>query len=130
MNLIMEGPPLNLPDGNMTAFPLTLFGGIDLALSTGPNGPNARNVMNVVLWGLPAAEGERSPIMPGFAGALTDRQLVDLLAYVRSRFSDKPPWTGTEKDVREARSGGRPVMVHPSPGIDPAHALVSQRETR
>src|SRR5215470_16131347 len=40
-------------DGNS----LLPFGGIDLALSTGPNGPNARNVMNVVLWGLPPADG-------------------------------------------------------------------------
>jgi hypothetical protein len=32
VNLIMEGSPLNLPAGNMTAFSLTLFGGIDLAV--------------------------------------------------------------------------------------------------
>jgi hypothetical protein len=32
------------------------FGGIDLALSTGPSGPHARNLINVVLWGLPPAE--------------------------------------------------------------------------
>ena len=105
------------------------FGGINLALSTGPSGPNARNVINVVLWGLPPAGGERSPIMPGFAGVLTDPQLVALLAYVRAQFSDKPPWADIAKDIGDARSGKRPVMVHPSHGTDPAHAVVSQRET-
>ena len=106
------------------------FGGINLALSTGPSGPNARNVINVVLWGLPPASGERSPIMPGFAGVLTDPQLVALLAYMRAQFSDKPPWADIAKDVGDARSGKRPVMVHPSHGTDPAHAVVSQRETQ
>jgi len=94
------------------------FGGIDLSLSTGPSGPDARNVLNVVLWGLPPAEGVRSPSMPGFAGALTQKQLVDLLTFVRSRFSDKPAWKQIEKDVRETLSGQRSVMVHPSPGTD------------
>jgi mono/diheme cytochrome c family protein len=106
------------------------YGGIDLSLSTGPSGPNARNVMNVVLWGLPAAEGERSPIMPGFAGTLNDQQLAALLSYVRSRFSNKPPWTNVEADIRDARTGQRPVRVHPSPAADPAKAVVGQRETQ
>ena len=40
------------------------FGGIDLALSTAPQGPDPHNLINVVLAGIPAAEGEHSPIMP------------------------------------------------------------------
>jgi mono/diheme cytochrome c family protein len=105
------------------------FGGVDLALSTGPSGPNARNMINVVLWGLPPANGERSPIMPGFAGALTDRQLADLLVFLRSRFSDKSPWTYIEKDIGDARTGRRPVMVHSAPAIRPDRTTVSQSET-
>jgi mono/diheme cytochrome c family protein len=81
------------------------YGGIDLALSTGPSGPNARNVINVILWGLPALDEQRRPIMPGFAGTLNDRQLADLVAYIRARFSDKPPWTEVDKHIREARAG-------------------------
>jgi mono/diheme cytochrome c family protein len=104
------------------------FGGIDLALSTGPSGPNARNVINVVLCGLPPAEGERSPIMPGFAGALTDQQLVDLLVYVRAQFGAKPPWSDIDEHIREARNI-RNVAVYPVPATDPAQA-VSQRETQ
>ena len=64
------------------------FGGIDLALSTAPQGSNPHNLITVVLAGIPAAEGERSPIMPGFATMLTDAQLVELVGYLRSRFSD------------------------------------------
>jgi mono/diheme cytochrome c family protein len=95
------------------------FGGIDLARSTGPSGPDARNVINLVLWGLPAQGEQRRPIMPGFAATLTDRQLGDLLAYVRARFSDKPPWTDVGKDIREARAGEPRVYPAPSPGSAP-----------
>jgi mono/diheme cytochrome c family protein len=91
------------------------YGGIDLALSTGPSGPNARNVIDVILWGLPAQDEQRRPIMPGFAGTLNDRQLADLLAYVRARFSDKPPWTDIDKDIRDARAGGSRIYPAPSP---------------
>jgi mono/diheme cytochrome c family protein len=96
------------------------FGGIDLSLSTGPSGPNARNVINVVLWGLPATEAQRSPMMPGFATALTDRQIADLLTYVRSHFSRQPAWSNIEADIRDARSGKRPVMISPPHGTNPA----------
>lgn len=102
------------------------FGGIDLALSTALSAPSARNVINVVLWGLPPAEGERNPIMPGFAGALNDEQLALLLAYLRPRFSDKPPWSDIETEIRDARTGRLP-RAYPAPGSDPTQTLVSQR---
>jgi mono/diheme cytochrome c family protein len=104
------------------------FGGIDLALSTAMQGLNAHNVINVVLAGLPAAEGERSPIMPGFSGVLTDQQVIELVGYLRSRFSDKPQWTDTVKDVRDARTGARSGILHPSHGTGPAPADTTQRE--
>jgi len=102
------------------------FGGLNLALSTAINGPHAQNVANVVLTGLPPAEGRRSPIMPGFAGALNDRQLVDLLAFLRARFSVEPPWHDLENQVREARRGERGVRPAAATQSAPAHA--SQRE--
>jgi mono/diheme cytochrome c family protein len=106
------------------------YGGINLALSTGPSGPNARNVINVVLWGLPAASGERSPIMPGFANVLNDGQLADLLRYVRAHFSDKPPWTRIDDDVRTARSNAPRVNVSPAPGADPVAAADTGHEAQ
>jgi hypothetical protein len=73
--------------------------------------------------------------MPGFAGVLTDEQLVDLIRDVRSRFSDKPQWADLAKDVRaartdvrEARTGTRPIGLHPSHGTGGAPADASQRE--
>jgi mono/diheme cytochrome c family protein len=106
------------------------YGGIDLALSTGPSGPSARNVTNVVLWGLPALDEQRRPIMPGFAGTLNDRQLADVLAYVRARFSDRPPWTDVDKDIREARAGGARVTTHPAPTPETAPAASRPQEAR
>jgi mono/diheme cytochrome c family protein len=105
------------------------FGGIDLALSTGPSAPNPRNVISVVLWGLPPTEGERSPMMPGFAGSLNDQQLAALLSYVRSRFSDKPVWIDIATEIRNARAGRR-LPMYPTHGTDPAQAIASQRESQ
>ena len=63
------------------------------------------NPINVILYGMPAAAGERGPIMPGFSGALTDAQIADLLTYLRSRFSDQKPWTNIQGQVAAARKG-------------------------
>src|SRR5262249_51294239 len=104
------------------------YGGIDLSRSTGPSGPDARNVLNVILWGLPAQDEQRRPVMPGFAGTLNDRQLADLLAYIRARFSDKPAWTDVDKHIREARAGGARVYSAPSP--EPAPAAPGHQEAR
>jgi mono/diheme cytochrome c family protein len=88
------------------------FGGVDLRLSTGIHGPTPQNVINVVMDGLPAAEGARSPIMPSFAAALTDRQMTDLLAYLRSDLAQKPPWQNIETFVRDGRA--RHASVRPA----------------
>lgn len=91
------------------------YGGIDLALSNGITGPSARNLVNVVLYGLPAAEAARSPIMPGFAASLNDRQIAALAAYLRARFTNKPDWKDIDKTVREARRAERAASVRPAP---------------
>ena len=90
------------------------FGGIYLALSTAMYGPNAKNLINVTLFGLPGAEGEQSPIMPGFAGALRDDELSALISYLRRRFSDQPQWNDIDQDIRAAHSGKRPVAIYPT----------------
>jgi mono/diheme cytochrome c family protein len=102
------------------------FGGLNLALSTAITAPDPQNVARIVLAGLPPAEGRPSPIMPGFAGVLDDRQLVDLLAFVRARFSVEPPWRDLENQVRQARRGERGVRPAAATQSMPAHA--NQRE--
>jgi mono/diheme cytochrome c family protein len=83
------------------------FGGVKLTLSTAVTGEAATNLINVVLDGLHSPEGKAGAIMPGFASTLTDGQLESLVAYIRSNLGAKPPWTGVETSVREARSRDR-----------------------
>ena len=79
------------------------YAGINLRLSTGISNPDPRNVINTILSGLRPVEGERSPIMPGFAASMDDAQIATLLNYLRARFSNQPAWTGLEKIVADAR---------------------------
>ncbi len=98
------------------------FGGIPLERSIGVSGEDPRNLVNVVLYGLAAADGRTGPIMPGYAGAISDAQLVELVTYLRARFSSKPPWQDLERVVREARAAGARVAMEPAggTGTDPA----------
>src|SRR5271166_646302 len=79
------------------------FGGINLALSSALSAPDPRNLVNIVLAGVRPVEGERSPIMPGFAGTMNDQQIAVLVNYLRSRFTRQPPWSGLEKTIQDAR---------------------------
>jgi mono/diheme cytochrome c family protein len=106
------------------------YGGIDLTRSTGANGPTARNLINVVLWGLPPSNGQRSPIMPGFMNAMNDSQLEALASYVRKHFGTGPAWTGIDHEIRDARAGKFDVGIYPAPSSDPAFGVISEREAR
>lgn len=79
------------------------YAGVNLALSTAISSPDARNAANIVLSGVRPVEGERSPIMPGFASSMNDGQIASLLNYLRSQFSNQPGWTGVEKIVADER---------------------------
>ena len=103
------------------------YGGVNLALSTPISGPDPRNAANIVLSGVRAVEGESSPIMPGFASSMTDDQIVALLNYLRSRFSNQPAWTGVEKTVADARRT-QTVFLQTSPGPQSAPVDPTQRD--
>jgi mono/diheme cytochrome c family protein len=45
--------------------------------------------------------------MPAFADMLSDTQVQELAAYLRARFTDKPPWPDVQAAVAEARQGER-----------------------
>jgi mono/diheme cytochrome c family protein len=96
------------------------FGGIDLALSSGVAGPDPNNLFNVVLYGLPATGAAPTPIMPGFAAAMNDAQLVALARYLRAHFADKEPWNDVEKSLREARSAARGAATRSAPRLTPS----------
>jgi mono/diheme cytochrome c family protein len=89
------------------------YGGVNLALSTAIASPDPRNLANIVLSGVRAVEGERSPIMPGFAASMTDAQASALLGYLRARFSNQPPWSGVEKTVQDARRAQTAFLLTP-----------------
>lgn len=80
------------------------FGGVNLALSTAIASPDPRNLVNILLSGVGAVEGERSPIMPSFAASMDDTQAVALLDYLRARFGRQPAWGDLDRIVREARA--------------------------
>ena len=103
------------------------YGGVNLGLSTAISGPDPRNAANIILSGIRPVEGERSPIMPGFANSMTDDQVSALLNYLRSRFSNQPAWTGVEKTVEDARRT-QTVFLQTSPGPDNAPADPMQRD--
>jgi mono/diheme cytochrome c family protein len=79
------------------------YGGIKLGLSTALSAPAPNNLANIVLSGVRPVEGERSPIMPGFAASMDDRQIAALLTYLRARFGKGPAWANVEQTIREAR---------------------------
>ena len=103
------------------------YGGVNLALSTAIAGPDPRNVANIVLSGVRPVEGERSPIMPGFAGSMNDGQVTALLNYLRARFSNQPAWTDVEKTVEDARRT-QTVFLQTSAGPHNAPADATQRD--
>ncbi|WP_213290190.1 cytochrome c [Bradyrhizobium sp. sGM-13] len=103
------------------------YGGVDLGLSTSISSPDPRNLANVVLSGIDAVEGERSPIMPGFAASMNDDQASALLNYLRARFSDQPAWADLKKTIADARRT-QAVFLQTSPAPRNAPADPQQRE--
>src|ERR1700726_1108047 len=102
------------------------YGGVNLGLSTAISSPDPRNAVNIVLSGVRPVEGERSPIMPGFAASMNDAQVAALLNYLRSRFSNQAPWAGVEKIVEDARRT-QTALLQTSAGPHNAPADASQR---
>jgi mono/diheme cytochrome c family protein len=92
------------------------FGGIDLRLSSAVHAPDPTNIVNVVLKGLPPSAGQRSPIMPAFGSVIADTQVIDLLTYMRSAFTDKPTWPGLPALVAKQREKAGTLPMYPSDG--------------
>jgi mono/diheme cytochrome c family protein len=86
--------------------PMTRGGAPSLALSTAVRAPTSRNMVDVILLGLPWQEGNSGPYMPGYAGALTDQQVGALAAYVRARYSNLPAWTDVAAAIQSAKRQG------------------------
>ncbi len=78
--------------------------GRSLALQAAVVAPDPANFVHTVLAGIHPLDDPSHTIMPDFAGALTDTQIVDLARYVRRTFSDRPAWNDLVTRVRDARA--------------------------
>jgi mono/diheme cytochrome c family protein len=67
-----------------------------------------RNTLNAILRGIALPIGERGAYMPAFSDNLGDREIAEITAYLRARFSDHPTWPNLEKAVATARKGTEP----------------------
>ena len=76
---------------------------VALGLTTSINAPDPRNAIHIVLEGLWPEPGEKGALMPGFAGELTDDQVIALVDYLRARFTDRPAWTDVPERLSEVR---------------------------
>jgi mono/diheme cytochrome c family protein len=76
---------------------------VALGLTTSLNAPDPRNAIHITLEGLWPEPGAKGALMPGFAGELTDMQVIALVDYLRARFTDRPAWTDVSERVKEIR---------------------------
>lgn len=51
-----------------------------------------RNTLLAILEGIQAPVGARGAFMPPFADSLSDAEVADLAAYLRSRYSNRDAW--------------------------------------
>ncbi len=87
---------------------------VALGLSSPVNAPGPDNFIRILLGGIhPMHRDERGAIMPGFSGALTDAQIIELTAYVRSQFSQEKPWHDIDATLRSVRRNPEPKTGAP-----------------
>ncbi len=77
-----------------------------LALNSNLHGASPDNLARVIVDGITDPVNGELGAMPGFAQSLDDRQMTELIRYLRARFApDKPAWDGIDTALRAARGG-------------------------
>ncbi len=61
------------------------------------------DTVRIIMQGLASPAGPSGPAMPAFADSFSDRQLGDIAAYLRARYTDKPPWPDIAQAIGAAR---------------------------
>jgi mono/diheme cytochrome c family protein len=82
-------------------------GALPLALGTAMTIPTSSNLLRITLEGIAPPEGEPGRAMPGFADALTDGQVKDLAAYIRSEFGRTAAWADVDEELKKIREERR-----------------------
>lgn len=85
--------------------PMMQQGRPPLAWGTPLQAENAHGTVRIIMEGLASPAGPIGPTMPAYADLLDDRQLREIAAYLRARFTDKPPWPDIGDAVAQARQG-------------------------
>lgn len=85
--------------------PMMQQGRPPLAWGTPLQVDNAHDTVRIIMEGLTSPAGPAGPTMPAFADILDDGQVGALAAYLRARFTDKPPWSDIGAAVAQARQG-------------------------
>jgi mono/diheme cytochrome c family protein len=85
--------------------PMMQHGRPPLAWGTSLRQDAPHNVLHVIVGGLTPAAGRAGPAMPAFGDDFTDRQLAEIAAYLRLRYTDLPPWQGLEQAAAKVRQG-------------------------
>ena len=76
-------------------------GAINFALSSPMNAATPRNAIRIVLGGMPPVENQGGIAMPRFSAALADKQIADVLEYIRTRVDRRPAWHHVAREVRK-----------------------------
>jgi mono/diheme cytochrome c family protein len=66
------------------------------------------DALHVIMQGLARPAGRSGPAMPAFGDDFTDRQLAEIAAYLRVRYTDRRPWQDVERAVGDIRKAGKP----------------------
>ena len=65
--------------------------------------PRPDNVIRIVREGIHPSDGATGPVMPGFDDVLTDRQLTDLVAFLRTHFTGQTARTDFDDALQKAK---------------------------
>jgi nicotinate dehydrogenase subunit B len=75
-----------------------------LALNSNLHSAVPDNLIQVILHGIASPVSSDLGYMPGFKDSFDNRQVAELVSYLRRQFApDKPPWTGVDAAIGRAR---------------------------
>jgi nicotinate dehydrogenase subunit B len=86
--------------------PMMLEGRPPLAWGTPLHEDTPNDTIHVIVRGLAPPVGRSGPTMPAYGDSFSDRQLGDIVSYLRARYTDKPPWPDVARAVAETRKEG------------------------
>ena len=89
--------------------PMPLLVRPELGLNSALTASDPSTLIQIILHGIGVNEGLPGTMMPGFSQSLTDQDVAQLAAWLRSHRTSQPPWPDLEKQVATLRN-----KTHPS----------------